>query len=142
MIIDKVRWLITIAFVVSSVAARAEPPPATGGASATPPTETGPLQPPAPAPKETPPAPATQTPPPPPQAQPIEPPPGATTPRAVAPPPAPAPPAGQWVYTRQYGWLWMPYERAYTHVVSAYRGPGWQHPRAAGRVIRVPPHRR
>jgi hypothetical protein len=25
-------------------------------------------------------------------------------------------PAGQWVYTSQYGWLWMPYEQAYTYV--------------------------
>ena len=39
-------------------------------------------------------------------------------------PPAPltaqdhAPPAasGQWVYTSQYGWLWMPYGQAYTYV--------------------------
>jgi hypothetical protein len=27
-----------------------------------------------------------------------------------------APPAGQWVYTTQYGWLWMPYEQDYTYV--------------------------
>jgi len=46
----------------------------------------------------------------------------------VAPPPAPPPPAtatnpasppapdGQWVYTNQYGWLWMPYGQPYTYV--------------------------
>lgn len=27
-------------------------------------------------------------------------------------------PAGQWAYTQQYGWLWMPYDQAYTHVVD------------------------
>jgi hypothetical protein len=43
-----------------------------------------------------------------------EPPPSA----AAAPPAAPAPavPNGQWVYTGQYGWVWMPYEQAYTQV--------------------------
>jgi hypothetical protein len=30
-------------------------------------------------------------------------------------PTAPAP-AGQWVYTQQYGWIWMPYGPAYTYV--------------------------
>jgi hypothetical protein len=36
----------------------------------------------------------------------------------TVPPAAPpaAPPAGQWVYTSQYGWLWMPYEQGYTYV--------------------------
>ena len=35
----------------------------------------------------------------------------------VAPPVAPsaaAPWAGQWVYTSQYGWVWMPYGSGYT----------------------------
>lgn len=27
-------------------------------------------------------------------------------------------PAGQWGYTQQYGWLWMPYDQAYTYVVD------------------------
>jgi hypothetical protein len=27
-----------------------------------------------------------------------------------------SPPPGQWVYTQQYGWVWMPYSDAYTHV--------------------------
>ena len=44
---------------------------------------------------------------------------------AQPPPPprqTPAPPAGnvdvqgQWVYTSQYGWVWMPYGESYTHV--------------------------
>ncbi|MBI5610258.1 MAG: hypothetical protein HY902_15380 [Deltaproteobacteria bacterium] len=26
-------------------------------------------------------------------------------------------PEGQWVYTAQYGWLWMPYAQAYTYVM-------------------------
>ena len=32
----------------------------------------------------------------------------------AAPPESPAPPSGQWAYTQQYGWLWMPYGDAYT----------------------------
>lgn len=33
-------------------------------------------------------------------------------------PPSPPPgvPAGQWVYTTQYGWVWMPYGQSYTYV--------------------------
>jgi len=30
--------------------------------------------------------------------------------------PATTAPSGQWVFTQQYGWLWMPYDQAYTHV--------------------------
>src|SRR5262245_53321183 len=33
---------------------------------------------------------------------------------AVTPNPPPQP-AGQWVYTQQYGWLWMPYGTQYTY---------------------------
>ena len=29
-----------------------------------------------------------------------------------------ATPAGQWVYTQQYGWVWMPYGSAYTYLPS------------------------
>src|SRR5262245_9047257 len=37
-------------------------------------------------------------------------------PVVVAQPPAAAPIDGQWVYTEQYGWVWMPYAQAYTYV--------------------------
>ncbi|MBS2029337.1 MAG: hypothetical protein JST54_15655 [Deltaproteobacteria bacterium] len=54
--------------------------------------------------------------PPPPEAQPTPPP---DAPTAVAAPaeagPA-APATGQWVYTGQYGWVWMPYGQQYTYV--------------------------
>jgi hypothetical protein len=97
------------------------PPPTNAAANqptASPPNATAP---PVPVPKEQPPAPTTAHPPPPPRAQPIEPPQVATAPQPLpAPPPSPAvvpaPPPGQWVYTTQYGWLWMPYEQAYTYV--------------------------
>ena len=86
-------------------------------------------QPPVPAPtSQPPPPPATM----PPTAQPIEPPAAATS----APPPPPSSTvAGEWVYTTQYGWIWMPYDQQYTHVVedsgSAYEfvfypGFGWR----------------
>jgi hypothetical protein len=51
-------------------------------------------------------------PPPPPQAAPSDY--YAPAPVAVA---APAP-AGQWVYTNQYGWVWMPYGANYTYVAG------------------------
>jgi len=37
--------------------------------------------------------------------------------------PAPAPVTGQWVYTDQYGWIWMPYGDKYTHVVPGDEPP-------------------
>jgi hypothetical protein len=37
---------------------------------------------------------------------------------AARPLPPPQPRAGDWVYTAQYGWLWMPYDRGYTYVVD------------------------
>jgi hypothetical protein len=59
-------------------------------------------------PSEYPPAPQYETPPaPPPQAE-----------APAGPPPAQAqaaPPAGQWIYTQQYGWIWMPYSDSYTY---------------------------
>src|SRR5512138_2435200 len=42
-------------------------------------------------------------------------------PAETPPPQQPAPqvsssiPPGQWVYTQQYGWIWMPYGDAYTY---------------------------
>lgn len=53
-------------------------------------------------------------------AQPAGPPP--TSPPATTPPPPPAQvrrpsiPDGQWVYTQQYGWIWMPYSDRYAYV--------------------------
>ncbi|WP_248354697.1 hypothetical protein [Anaeromyxobacter oryzae] len=39
------------------------------------------------------------------------------TPEAYGQPQAPAAvPPGQWVYTQQYGWIWMPYSDAYAYV--------------------------
>jgi len=38
--------------------------------------------------------------------------------------PAPAPAsAGQWVYTSQYGWIWMPYGDAYTYLPAGGAAP-------------------
>ncbi len=72
-------------------------------------------EPPSPAAEES--APAVQPPTPPPS----EPPPPA--PRQIPDPPADhsdgqAQTPGQWVYTDQYGWVWMPYGDPYTHVPS------------------------
>jgi hypothetical protein len=97
--------------------------------STTPPAD----QPPLPQPQGVPPPPPA-TPPPPsatvPQEQVAPPeygaPPPATDPYAAPPLPntvevvPPAPPAsGQWVYTAQYGWVWMPYGAAYTYAPAA-----------------------
>ena len=55
-----------------------------------------------------------------PGAQPIE----SPRPAMVGPGPGPVPgprmqpPPGQWVYTQQYGWLFLPYDQGYTHVVD------------------------
>ncbi|HEX7478478.1 MAG TPA: hypothetical protein VF331_11770 [Polyangiales bacterium] len=55
----------------------------------------------------------------PPEAQPTEPP-ESSAPAQVAPTEPPAPPqgvpAGQWVFTSQYGWIWAPYDQQYTAV--------------------------
>jgi len=75
---------------------------------------------------------AEPPPPPPPDAMPVQgappqeaqpeapppPPPPATSavPPGAAPAPVGAPPAGQWAYTNQYGWLWMPYGQPYTYI--------------------------
>jgi hypothetical protein len=44
------------------------------------------------------------------------PPPSASAPAVQLAPPRPK--QGEWTYTAQYGWLWMPYERNYTYVVD------------------------
>jgi hypothetical protein len=67
-----------------------------------------PMQPATPAPDQAPP------PPPAPQAKAPTPAPAQAPAQAAASPPTV--PAGQWVYTVQYGWVWMPYDSQYTHV--------------------------
>jgi hypothetical protein len=96
------------------------PPPATAPE---------PMQPP-PAPPAAPPSPAEVG-----QAV-VAPPMQATAPAPAAPPaPSPSPAAGQWVYTNQYGWIWMPYSRDYTYVApdggmayeyAYYPSAGWR----------------
>jgi hypothetical protein len=63
-------------------------------------------QPAAPMPNQSPPAPPQQVPSPPAPAQPVP---------AAASAANQAQGAGQWVYTAEYGWLWMPYGSQYTH---------------------------
>ena len=38
----------------------------------------------------------------------------------MAPAPQPQASSGQWVYTEQYGWVWMPYGNQYTYEGTAY----------------------
>lgn len=65
-----------------------------------------------------------------PEGPPAAPPPAPPSADAAPAPPAPAepPPAGtppgQWVYTGQYGWLWMPYSDVYTYAPP----DGWGEP--------------
>ena len=42
--------------------------------------------------------------------------------QSPVPPPAPSP-SGQWVYTSQYGWIWMPYGNAYTYLPAGGVSP-------------------
>jgi len=98
-------------------------------------TTPDPSQPPAPAPQSVPPPPpaALPAPPsallpgpnvtePPPTSDQYAPPPetGQYSEEETLPPPnvqvAPPSPSGQWVYTAQYGWIWMPYGTAYTYL--------------------------
>jgi hypothetical protein len=57
---------------------------------------------------------AASAPSPPPEAVPSQPP--ATLPAPPAPTEQAPPPTGQWTYTSQYGWVWIPYDQAYTSV--------------------------
>ena len=91
--------LFSLALAVP-VLAQTEPPP--------PPPDDA--QPPVPPPETRPPPPP---PPAPPTAQPIEPP---QVTANTAPAPSNVP--GEWVYTAQYGWVWMPYDQQYTHVID------------------------
>ncbi|HET6336641.1 MAG TPA: hypothetical protein VFG30_25635, partial [Polyangiales bacterium] len=59
----------------------------------------------------------------PPDEQRLPPPPDEDAPRIDTPgtqltasPPQAPPVDGQWVYTSQYGWVWMPYSQSYTYV--------------------------
>src|SRR5438132_9872486 len=93
-------FVLLFSFVLAAPAlAQTEPPPP-------PPDDVQPTAPP----------PASQPPPPPPSApptaQPIEP------PQVTANAPAPSSVPGEWVYTAQYGWVWMPYDQQYTHVID------------------------
>lgn len=73
--------------------------------------EAAPAQPPAPQPDVQPPAP------------PANPPPMQAGPQYQAQPGQPAPTAGgQWVFTQQYGWLWMPYGDQYVYTPQATTG--------------------
>lgn len=76
--------------------------------------------PPQPAPTEIPQMPATP-PAPPSTSDTANQPPVQTAPPTAAAPQAPQPPPaqGQWVYTSQYGWVYMPYARNYTYVDAA-----------------------
>ena len=72
------------------------------------------VQPSTPAPDMMPPAPPQQPPAPPVQSQ------GQTQPEMQQPAPAAqATAGGQWVYTSEYGWVWMPYGNQYTYEGSA-----------------------
>jgi hypothetical protein len=68
--------------------------PAPNGGDAVQPVSPTPTQPPPPAPRQIP-----------------------APPLASADPPAQPAATGQWVYTDQYGWVWMPYGDRYVHVV-------------------------
>jgi hypothetical protein len=68
-----------------------------------PPSEAAPVQPPAPQPTGQPPAPAVKAPP-------------------VQAQPAQANATGQWVYTQQYGWLWLPHGDQYVYTPTITTG--------------------
>src|ERR1700694_2639861 len=56
----------------------------------------------------------------------------ATEPAPDAPPQTQAPDAqtassGQWVYTQQYGWVWMPYGDAYSYVPPDGEGEPYEY---------------
>ena len=67
----------------------------------------------------------------PPGAPPAEPPTAQPAPPAEASPPAAVQesesPPGQWVYTSQYGWVWMPYGDPYTFVPSDGSGDPYEY---------------
>jgi hypothetical protein len=48
-------------------------------------------------------------------------------PQASPEPIAPAVPPGQWVFTRQYGWIWMPFDDAYTYLPPTNLGGPYEY---------------
>ena len=107
--------LVAVAAVGSSPAYAADAQVGAPPAAAQPAESSDAVQPSQPAPQGLPPAtPSGQAP--------APPPPTANLPSAPAPAPpqpsavAPATPEGQWVYTGQYGWVFMPYAQRYTYV--------------------------
>jgi hypothetical protein len=94
-------FILLLSFAVTAPAlAQPQPPPPLPDENARPPTPPPDAQPPPPPPS-----------PPPPISQPMQ-------PAQTNPPPAPAPSNvnGEWVYTAQYGWIWIPYDQQYTYV--------------------------
>jgi hypothetical protein len=92
--------------VFAQAATEPDAPPPPGA-----PLAEAPAQPPGPPPQAGPP-PREGAPPPPPMEAP---PPPQQAPPVASPQPVAGPP-GQWVYTNQFGWLWMPYGQQYTYV--------------------------
>ena len=107
-----IRILLVTALVLASVEARASDSEAT--TSSTPPDAAVVSPPSVAAPREAPPTPPDPVPPPPSE----QPSPGAH--------PNAAPPGG-WVYTQQYGWVWMPYGDAYWYVPPNGYGQPYQY---------------
>jgi hypothetical protein len=101
--------LISCSLLGSSVA-RAQDEPAAGDVAAMPGTPAEIAQPPTAAPEQAPPEPPAQPPALPAQAQ-VQP----AQPQDGAPSAAQPVNAGQWVYTSEYGWVWMPYGAQYTY---------------------------
>jgi hypothetical protein len=108
------RW-IALTTIVATTAAEAQqyaPPPPPPGQGYSQPgavdqTETEELAPPPPnaAPNNLPPRPPQSVPP-------------AVSAPAAQPLPPPPPRQGEWTYTAQYGWVWMPYGRRYVYVTD------------------------
>jgi hypothetical protein len=125
-----IRVLIAAATTLGSSAAFAQAPPA-------PPTWAPPAMPePPPPPQEPAAAPQAYVPPAP-----------AALHAYAAPPPAapyayataPVAPAGQWVHTRQYGWIWMPYGPSYTYVAGRHVAYTYAYyPRSGWRWVSAP----
>lgn len=85
-----------VALPVKAAAEEADRTPASTSAQATPRATPEPAEPPTPPPSTQPTPPPSEPPPPPRQEKPLD--------------------SGQWVYTEQYGWVWMPYGDRYTHL--------------------------